>query len=84
MVMIPQYGESHSLEHNTISTNQNELYTFREVQLLENRNYEHCQQTTQVLFNEFQEILETFLAEQHLSIFCSKCSYLLRGQYNDQ
>lgn len=84
MVMIPQYGESHSLEYNTISTNQNELYTFREVQLLENRNYEHCQQTTQVLFNEFQEILETFLAEQHLSIFCSRCSYLLRGQYNDQ
>lgn len=37
MVMIPQYGESHSLEHNTISTNQNELYTFQEVQLLENR-----------------------------------------------
>lgn len=78
MVMIPQYGESHSLEHDTISTNQNELYTFREVQLLENRNYEHCQQS------EFQEILETFLAEQHLSIFCSRCSYLLRGQYNDQ
>lgn len=77
MVMIPQYGESHSLEHDTISTNQNELYTFREVQLLENRNYEHCQQS------EFQEILETFLAEQHLSIFCSRCSYLLRGQYND-
>lgn len=76
--MIPQYGESHSLEHDTISTNQNELYTFREVQLLENRNYEHCQQS------EFQEILETFLAEQHLSIFCSRCSYLLRGQYNDQ
>lgn len=78
MVMIPQYGESHSLEHDTISTNQNELYTFREVQLLENRNYEHCQQS------EFQEILETFLAEQHLSIFCSRRSYLLRGQYNDQ
>lgn len=56
MVMIPQYGESHSLEHDTISTNQNELYTFQEVQLLENRNYEHCQQS------EFQEILETFFS----------------------
>lgn len=56
MVMIPQYGERHSLEHDTISTNQNELYTFREVQLLENRNYEHCQQS------EFQEILETFFS----------------------
>lgn len=49
--MIPQYRESHSLEHDTISTNQNELYTFQEVQLLEKRNYEHCQQTTQVSGN---------------------------------
>lgn len=49
--MIPQYRESHSLEHDTISTNQNELYAFQDVQHLENRNYEHCQQTTQVSGN---------------------------------